>query len=123
MRDRLHEEIWERGYNEELGIFTQTYENTEVDASLLQLPQTGVIEPYHPAMLRTVERIEHDLQGDHGQVWRYRTPDAGTSMDGLSGHEHPFVICTFWLVEQYARSRRLDDARELMRTPVGFASD
>ncbi len=44
-------------------------------------------------------------------------------MDGLKGHEYPFVICTFWLVEQYARSRRLDEARELMRTTVGFSSD
>lgn len=44
-------------------------------------------------------------------------------MDGLSGHEYPFVICTFWLVEQYARSGRLEDARELMRTTAGFASD
>ena len=123
LRDQLHDEIWEKGYNEELGIFTQTYDNTEVDASLLQLPQTGFIEPDHPAMLRTVERIERDLQGDYGQVWRYRTPESGESMDGLKGHEYPFVICTFWLVEQYARSGRLDEARELMRTTVGFSSD
>ena len=123
LRDRLHDEIWEKGYNEELGIFTQTYDNTEVDASLLQLPHTGFIEPDHPAMLRTTARIEEDLQGDYGQVWRYRTPDSGESMDGLKGHEYPFVICTFWLVEQYARSGRLDEARELMRTTVGFSSD
>ena len=123
LRDRLYDEIWEMGYNQELGIFTQTYDNTEVDASLLQLPHTGFIEPSHPAMLRTVARIEEDLQGNHGQVWRYRTPGSGESMDGLKGHEYPFVICTFWLVEQYARSRRLDEARELMRTTVGFSSD
>lgn len=123
LRDQLHDEIWEKGYNKELGIFTQTYDNTEVDASLLQLPHTGFIEPDHPAMLRTVARIEEDLQGDYGQVWRYRTSGSGESMDGLKGHEYPFVICTFWLVEQYARSRRLDEARELMRTTVGFSSD
>ncbi|WP_413468256.1 glycoside hydrolase family 15 protein [Kocuria marina] len=123
MRDRLHREIWEKGYDRDLGYFTQTYDNTEVDASLLQLPQTGFIAPDHPAMLRTVERIEHELQGEEGQVWRYRTTDAGTSMDGLSGREYPFVICTFWLVEQYARSGRIEDAQRLMRTTVGFASD
>ena len=123
LRDQLHDEIWEKGYHEELGIFTQTYDNQEVDASLLQLPQTGFIAPDDPAMLRTVQRIEQDLQGEHGQVWRYRTTEGGTSMDGLSGRESPFVICTFWLVEQYARSGRVQDATELMRTTVGFASD
>lgn len=123
LRDELHREIWEKGYDEELGIFTQTYANREVDASLLQLPQTGFIAPDHPAMLRTVARIEQDLQDEHGQLRRYRTTGGGESMDGLSGHEYPFVICTFWLVEQYARSGRLQDARELMRTTAGFASD
>lgn len=123
LRDELHREIWDKGYDEELGIFTQTYANREVDASLLQLPQTGFIEPDHPAMLRTVARIEQDLQDEHGQLRRYRTTGGGESMDGLSGHEYPFVICTFWLVEQYARSGRLEDARELMRTTAGFASD
>lgn len=123
LRDELHREIWEKGYDEELGIFTQTYANREVDASLLQLPQTGFIAPDHPAMLRTVARIEQDLQDEHGQLRRYRTTGGGESMDGLSGHEYPFVICTFWLVEQYARSGRLEDARELMRTTAGFASD
>ncbi|WP_234449070.1 glycoside hydrolase family 15 protein [Kocuria rhizophila] len=123
LRDELHREIWEKGYDEELGIFTQTYDNREVDASLLQLPQTGFIAPDHPAMLRTVERIERDLQEEHGQLRRYRTAGGEQSMDGLSGDEYPFVICTFWLVEQYARSGRLDDAAELLRTTAGFASD
>ena len=123
LRDRLHTEIWEKGYNQELGIFTQTYGGTEVDASLLQLPQTGFIAPDHPAMLRTVERIERDLQVEHGQLRRYRTAAGGRSADGLSGEEAPFVICTFWLVEQYARSGRVQDAAQLMRTTVGFASD
>lgn len=126
LREKLHHEIWERGFNSELGIFTQTYTNTEVDASLLQLPHTGFVRPDDPAMLATVERIEKDLQGPYGQVWRYRTDQAAegeAGMDGLSGHEYPFVICTFWLAEQYARSGRVADARELMETTVGFAND
>ncbi len=123
LRDRLHAEIWEKGYDEEQGVFTQTYGGTEVDASLLQLPQTGFIAPDHPAMLRTVARIERDLQDEHGQLRRYRTSRGGAAVDGLSGDEYPFVICTFWLVEQYARSGRVQDAARLMRTTVGFASD
>jgi GH15 family glucan-1,4-alpha-glucosidase len=70
--------------------FTQTYDNEEVDASLLQLPH------------------------------RYRT---GSGLDGLTGAEYPFLICSFRLVEQYTRSGRTVDARSLMARLVSLAND
>lgn len=120
LRDRLRAEIDEHGYNEEIGSFTQTYGSQEVDASLLQLPHTGFIDYDDPRMLGTVARIEQDLMDDAGLLHRYRT-DAG--VDGLEGEEYPFVICNFWLVEQYARGGRLDDAERLMDQLVGYAND
>lgn len=119
-RDRLEAEIWERGFDRERNTFTQTYDNAEVDASLLQIPQTGFIPCDHPAMLGTVAAIEADLQGDEGLIHRYR---AAAGVDGLSGGECPFLMCSFWLVEQYARSGRTEDAAELMTTLVGCANE
>ncbi|PWD51273.1 hypothetical protein C8046_12010 [Serinibacter arcticus] len=118
VRDELREEILERGVSSETGGFTQTYDNTEVDASLLQIPQTGFLPYDDPRMLATVEQMERDLLHD-GLLLRYRTD--GT--DGLEGHEHPFLICCFWLVEQYAHSGRMDDARSLMDHLVGLSTD
>ncbi|MCC2322639.1 glycoside hydrolase family 15 protein [Cellulomonas xiejunii] len=120
LRDWLRQEIDENGYDPALGSFTQTYGRPEVDASLLQLPHTGYLAPDDPRMLGTVARIESELRDEHGLVHRYRTD---TGMDGLAGDEHPFLICNFWLVEQYARSGRLDDARALMDQLVGYAND
>ena len=119
-RDRLSDEIWEHGFDDDLNTFTQTYDNTEVDAALLQLPQSGFVAPDHPGMLGTVAMIERDLQGPSGLIHRYRTA-AGT--DGLAGGEYPFLMCSFWLVEQYALSGRHDDAVRLMDTLVGCAND
>ncbi len=118
LRDRLREEILTKGVNSDGGYFTQTYDNTEVDASLLQIPQTGFLAYDDPIMLATVERIERDLL-HHGLLLRYRT----TGSDGLSGDEHPFLACSFWLVEQYAWTGRLDDAHELMDRLVGYTND
>jgi GH15 family glucan-1,4-alpha-glucosidase len=126
LRDGLRAEILERGYNEEIQSFTQTYDNTEVDASLLQLPHTGFVAYDDPRMLSTVARIERDLVDEEGFVYRYRTE---SGLDGLEGHEYPFLICTFWLIEQYAMSGREDDARALMdkmlaiRSPLGLLSE
>ena len=120
LRDWLRLEIDENGYDPALGSFTQTYGRPEVDASLLQLPHTGYLRPDDPRMLGTVARIESELRDEHGLVHRYRTD---SRLDGLAGDEHPFLICNFWLVEQYARSGRLDDARALMDQLVGYAND
>lgn len=70
-------------------------------------------------MLATVERIERTLLRD-GLVLRYRTD---TGVDGLPGREHPFLACSFWLVEQYATSGRVPEAEALMARLCGFAND
>ncbi len=118
LRDRLRREIMEKGVSAG-GHFTQSYGSTEVDASLLQLPQTGFVAYDDPLMLATVERIEGDLM-HHGFLLRYR-PEAVE--DGLAGSEHPFLACSFWLVEQYAHSGRPDDAVALMDSLVGCTND
>lgn len=118
-RDALRKEVEERGWNEEIQSYTQTYGSTEVDASLLQLPQIGFIEYDDPRMLSTVERIEKDLLDEHGFLHRYRTQ---SGKDGLDGDEYPFIICTFWLAEQYALTGRDDDAKRIMDGVVAVAS-
>ena len=120
LREQLRAEILEHGWDDGRGTFTQTYDNDEVDASLLQIPQTGFVAYDDERMLGTVAAVEEDLQGPTGLLHRYRT---AAGLDGLEGDEYPFLICTFWLVEQYARSGRTEDARTLMDRLVDCASD
>lgn len=119
LREKLREEIMTHGYNEELNSFTQTYDNTEVDASLLQLAQIGFVAYDDPKMLGTVARIEEELLDEEGFLHRYRTENGS---DGLEGDEYPFLLCTFWLVEQYAHSGRLEEARRMMDTALAVQS-
>ncbi|MXP23584.1 glycoside hydrolase family 15 protein [Gordonia sp. HNM0687] len=119
LRDRLRYEIDTECVDPGTGRFVQYAGTDEVDASLLLLPQVGFCAPNDPRMLATVEHIERTLLRG-GLVLRYRT---GTGVDGLQGDEHPFLACTFWLVTQYARSGRADDAAALMKTAVATAND
>ncbi|MFK3677153.1 glycoside hydrolase family 15 protein [Microbacterium sp. NPDC090218] len=117
LRDRMRAEIDRDGVVD--GHFVQHYGTAEVDASLLLLPQVGYCAPDDPRMLATVGRIEQTLMAD-GLVRRYRT---GTGVDGLSGTEGAFLACSFWLVEQYAATGRVDEAHALMDRLCGLAND
>jgi GH15 family glucan-1,4-alpha-glucosidase len=119
IRDGLRREIEQHGFDPQRGTYVQYYGATEVDASLLTLPQIGFIAADDPRMLGTVAAIESDLQ-HNGLLLRYRVQ---SGVDGLRGEEHPFLACSFWLVQQYALSGRLPDARRLMDRLVGLAND
>ena len=119
LRERMRLEIDAQGFDAERRHFVQSYGSSEVDAALLLLPLVGFCTADDPRMLGTVAEIERQLMRG-GLVHRYRTAH---SDDGLRGAEHPFLACSFWLVEQYAASGRLGDATALMHTLCGLAND
>jgi GH15 family glucan-1,4-alpha-glucosidase len=119
LRDRVRDEVEREGWDEGAKTYTQYYGGGGVDASLLQLAQVGFHEPDHPRMLGTVAALERELLRD-GLLLRYRTEEG---VDGLPPGEHPFLACSFWLAEQYARTGRDADARALLDRLVGFSND
>ncbi|WP_375386427.1 glycoside hydrolase family 15 protein [uncultured Microbacterium sp.] len=119
LRDRLRAEIDDKGFDAERGHFVQCYGSAEVDASLLLLPLVGFCKADDPRMLGTVAEIERVLMHD-GLLHRYRTQ---SRVDGVPGDEHPFLACSFWLVEQYAATGRDLEAAALMDLVCGLAND
>ncbi len=119
LRDEVHAEVLERGYDAERGTFTQHYDTRELDASLLNIPLVGFLPGDDQRVLGTIAAIEEDLMHD-GLLHRYRTQ---TGVDGLEGDEHPFLACSFWLVSAYAQAGRRDDAHALMDRLCGLAND
>jgi GH15 family glucan-1,4-alpha-glucosidase len=119
LRDEIRDEIETMGFDRDRNTYTQYYGSAGVDASLLQLAQVGYLSPDDPRMLGTVAAIEAELL-EGGLLLRYRSE---SGIDGMPAGENPFLACSFWLVEQYARSGRLDDARTLMDRLVGFSND
>ncbi len=105
-RDRLYNQIMERGFNPKAGAFTQHYGTEVVDSSLLLMPLEGFIAPQDPMWLSTLRAIDKQLVSD-SLVYRY---NPAASPDGLHGDEGTFSLCTFLYVDALARSGRLEEA-------------
>jgi pentatricopeptide repeat protein len=105
-RDRLYDQIMERGWNADVGAFTQHYTTDVLDSSLLLMPLEGFAAPQDPMWQSTLRAIDKQLVSD-SLVYRYN-PSA--SPDGLHGDEGTFSLCTFLYVDALARSGRLDEA-------------
>jgi GH15 family glucan-1,4-alpha-glucosidase len=119
LRDRIHAEVCERGFDAGLGAFVQSYGSTALDASLLLLPLVGFLPAGDERIRGTVAAIERGLVRD-GLVARY---DTATSVDGLAGDEGVFLACSFWLADNYILQGRHGDARALFERLLGLRSD
>jgi len=117
-RDRIYEQLTNRGWNPQRGAYVQHYQTDVLDASLLLMPLVGFVSPTDPMWLSTLRAIDRELVSD-SLVYRY---DPSASPDGLRGHEGTFSICTFWYVDALTRTGRLDDARLVLDKMLTYAN-
>jgi GH15 family glucan-1,4-alpha-glucosidase len=121
----IHAEVLTHGFNTGLNTFVQSYDSTDLDASLLLIPRVGFLAPDDRRVVGTIEAIQRDLTQD-GLVLRYR-PEG--SQDGLPGGEGVFLACSFWLVDALDGAGRRDEAVTLferllsLRNDVGLLSE
>ena len=126
IRDEIHRQVCERGYNAKKKAFTQFYGSNELDASLLTMPLTGFLPIDDERVMNTIEAIQRELMWE-GFVLRYRAEV--NDVDGLSGGEGVFLPCSFWLADCLHLMGRKKEARELferlleLRNDVGLFSE
>ncbi|ETK38123.1 glycoside hydrolase family 15 protein [Microbispora sp. ATCC PTA-5024] len=121
LRDRIHAEVCEKGFDPARGTFTQSYGSRELDAALLQIPIVGFLPPDDPRVVGTVEAIERELMVD-GLVLRYPLSE-DNAVDGLPGGEGAFLACSFWLAQALAMIGRRDDAVALFERLLALTND
>ncbi len=125
LRDDVHTEVCDQGYDAARNTFVQSYGGKSLDAALLMLPLVGFLPAEDPRLLGTVKAIERELLHD-GLVLRY-LPDA--DVEGITGREGYFLPCSFWLADNYALQGRTHEARALferllsLRNDVGLLSE
>jgi GH15 family glucan-1,4-alpha-glucosidase len=119
LRDELHAEICDRGFNRKRNAFTQFYGSSEIDSSLLMMALVGFLPADDPRIVGTVEVIEKELIRD-GFVDRYHTT---SGVDGLPASDGSFFLTTFWLADNYALMGRFQEARMIFERILAIRND
>ncbi|MER7813244.1 glycoside hydrolase family 15 protein [Streptomyces sp900116325] len=123
LRDDIHRDVCENGYDKERNTFTQSYGSKELDASLLLIPQMGFLPPDDKRVIGTIEAIQRELSTEDGFVLRYPTTGETAGVDGLEGDEGAFLACSFWLADDLAMIGRVDEARQLFERLLSLRND
>ena len=119
LRQRIHDDVLEHGFDARRNTFVQAYNSSALDASLLLMPALGFLPIDDPRVQGTIRAIESKLVRD-GLVLRYQPEQAH---DGLPGSEGAFLACSFWLVDAYAYSGRRREAEALFDRLLALRND
>jgi GH15 family glucan-1,4-alpha-glucosidase len=106
IRDEIKAEVMQKGWNEKIGAFTQSYGSEELDASILLLPYFGFISYSDEKMVQTVETIGSKLM-KNGFILRYN------SADDFGMPKNALIACTFWYIDALNGIGRHDEAVKL----------
>ena len=107
--DTVRARVLERGWSAKLGSFVDVFDGSGADASLLLLPEIGLVAHDDPRFLGTLGFLERRLRrGDF--LARYdRADDFGAPTVA-------FNLCTFWYINALAGVGRMDEARQLFES-------
>jgi GH15 family glucan-1,4-alpha-glucosidase len=119
LRDAIHAQVCDKGFDSHSNTFVQSYDSTHLDASLLLIPQVGFLPAEDPRVIGTVAAIESHLMVD-GLVLRYST---ATKVDALPAGEGAFLPCSFWLADSYVLTGRREEAEALFERLLALSND
>lgn len=108
LRAAIADEVTSRGWDPGRDAFVCAYDRGDMDAAVLHIVLSGLLEDGDPRAAATIRAIEDELRVD-ATVYRYRYDD------GLPGEEGGMHICTSWLIQAYVRTGQRDEADELLR--------
>jgi GH15 family glucan-1,4-alpha-glucosidase len=116
-RARIKADILNRGYNHELGAFTQALDHPELDASALYVLLSGLLPPTDARVISTVDTLWSRL-GRKGLLYRYAAEESE-----FQEPEGAFLVCTAWMIRALCRMGRTQEADALFSRLTETAND
>jgi GH15 family glucan-1,4-alpha-glucosidase len=118
-RDEIHRTVCTYGVDHDRGVFVQALNGKALDSALLRIPLVGFLPPEDKRVIATADAVARELT-DNGFVLRYRPDEAP---DGLPHDEGAFLICSFWLADNFALMGREKEARALFERLLDIRND
>jgi GH15 family glucan-1,4-alpha-glucosidase len=115
----IHRTVCTQGVDHERGVFVQAFGGKALDSALLRIPLVGFLPPDDKRVIATAEAIARELT-ENGFVLRYRPEEAP---DGLPHDEGAFLICSFWLADNFALMGREKEARAIFERLLAIRND
>lgn len=119
LRDEIHRDVCERGFDSEQNAFVESYGSRFLDASILLLPAVGFLPASDPRVCGTLAAIERHLLVD-GFVMRHdprMTPDQTSPIEGA------FLACSLWLADAWVLAGETGKAQDIFDRVIGIAND
>jgi GH15 family glucan-1,4-alpha-glucosidase len=104
--DGIAAEILARAWDERRGALLGALDHGELDASVLLLPDLGLLPATDPRFVKTCDTIGRELNRN-GYIMRY------TAEDDFGMPETAFLVCQFWYIDALVALNRKDEARRL----------
>jgi len=119
LRDEIHRDVCENGFDREQNAFVESYGSQLLDASILLLPSVGFLPASDPRVRRTIAAIENYMMRD-GFVLRHDPREVSDERQPIEG---AFLACSLWLADAYVLSGEIAKAQALFDRVVGIAND
>ena len=113
--DDIKEDVLKNGWNTDLQTFTQTYGNSDLDASLLLMAEYGFIPASDIRYQKTVMAVKNALLYN-GLVYRY------INADDFGKPASSFTICTFWLIQALFRIGMKEEAKNIFENLLSYGN-
>lgn len=113
LKDEIKADILEKGWNESIGAFTQSYGSDCLDAANLQMADYGFIDPLDPKYIATVELTRKELSKD-GLMYRYKHED------DFGVPQSSFTVCSFWMVKALWSIGQRVEARRMFKQLLSY---
>ena len=113
--DKIRKDVILHGWKDKLQSFSQTYENNDLDSSLLLMESYGFLTADDEKYVKTVNAIQKDLMYN-GLLYRYK------NSDDFGKPTSAFTICTFWMVRALFVTNRKEEAYKLFQKLISYSN-
>ena len=119
LRDKIHREVCDKGFDAAQNSFVESYGSQLLDASILLLPSVGFLPASDPRVTGTLAAIEKHMMRD-GFVLRHDPREISDEKQPIEG---AFLACTLWLADAFVLAGEIAKAQALFDRVVAAAND